>query len=238
MRIYTYGLAKTGFGTTLSAMYRPPNKAEVPGLIQAECMAKMRLGAPTFSVERFQLHTVSMFAAWESQDAIDNFMLNTAIGRRFSEGWHVRMTFLRRWGFVKEFDDLPESAEDTDPAAPVIAVTLARMRFTEVPRFIRWGLPVEELVRDHPGTTLASAAMRLPRTVATFTIWKSQREMVAMVKGHSHVERPERHANAMKERDRKDFHFEFATLRFKPISEHGKWEGRENIVPKPTNDLI
>ncbi len=42
---------------------------------------------------------------------------------------------------------------------------------------------------------------------------------------------PERHAAAMAERMRKDFHFEFTTLRFKPIAEYGNWEGRTNIVP-------
>jgi hypothetical protein len=141
------------------------------------------------------------------------------------------MSFQRRWGFVKEFGCLPARAGDPDPAAPAIAVTLARLRFSEVPRFIRWGKPVEELVRDHPGATLASAAMRLPHTVSTFSIWKSQKEMVEMVHGHSAVDRPKRHADAMTERVRKDFHFEFTTLRFRPISEHGVWNGRSDYVP-------
>ena len=114
---------------------------------------------------------------------------------------------------------------------PVVAVTLARMKLPQVPRFIHWGRPVEELVRDHPGTTLAIAAMRLPRTVSTFSVWRSQREMLDMVRGHSSVPRPDRHAAAMAERQRKDFHFEFTTLRFKPIAEYGNWEGRTRILP-------
>ncbi len=135
-------------------------------------------------------------------------------------------------GSVEEFAGLPESIGTADPEAPVVAVTLARLRLPQVPRFIRWGRPVEELVRDHPGATLACAAMRLPRTVSTFSIWKTQREMAAMVHGHCRIERPERHAAAMKERQRKDFHFEFTTLRFTPIAEHGSWEGRSNILPR------
>ncbi len=105
------------------------------------------------------------------------------------------------------------------------------MKLLQVPRFIRWGRPVEELVRDHPGITFATAAMRLPRTVSTFSVWKSQREMIEMVRGRSSVPRPERHAVAMEERERKDFHFEFTTLRFKPLAEYGEWEGRTDIVP-------
>lgn len=203
----------------------------MPGLIHAECMARMTLGAPVLSPERMQLRNLTVFAAWESETAIDDFLANTPLGRRLAAGWHVRMTFLRRWGSVREFDGLPESAGLSDPDAPVVAVTLARMRLPEVPRFIRWGKPVEELVRDHPGALLASASMRLPRTVSTFSIWTSQKEMVAMVHGHSAVERPKRHADAMKERERKDFHFEFTTLRFKPLAEHGAWDGRSNVIP-------
>ena len=90
---------------------------------------------------------------------------------------------------------------------------------------------MEKLVRDHPGTALSLASIRLPRTVSTFSIWKSQKEMTDMVHGHSSVPNPGRHSNAMKERDRKDFHYEFTTLRFKPISEFGKWGGRTNIIP-------
>ena len=33
-----------------------------------------------------------------------------------------------------------------------------------------------------------------------------------------------------KERDRKDFHFEFTTLRFRPISESGEWNGQANFI--------
>jgi hypothetical protein len=172
-----------------------------------------------------------MFAAWESHVAIDEFLAGTWLGRALASGWHVRLAFQRRWGYVSEFDGLAECVGEQDPAAPVVAVTLARMKLPQVPRFIRWGRPVEELVRDHPGTTLAIAAMRLPRTVCTFSVWTSQREMVDMVRGHSAVPRPERHAAAMAERQRKDFHFEFTTLRFRPIAEYGHWEGRTHIVP-------
>ena len=52
-----------------------------------------------------------------------------------------------------------------------------------------------------------------------------------MVQGHSAVPQPKRHIDAMQERNRKDFHFEFTTLRFKALSEHGTWEGRSNYIP-------
>jgi hypothetical protein len=231
MTVFTYHYAQTGIGTTVRALYRPPTGQQVPGLKHAECLATMTLGAPILSPARMQLRHLTMFAAWESETAIDEFLAGTRLGRALATGWHVRMAFKRRWGYVSAFDGLAESFGEQEPAAPVVAVTLARMKLSQVPRFIRWGRPVEKLVRDHPGTTVAIAAMRLPNTVSTFSVWKSQREMVDMVRGRSAVPQPERHAAAMAERQRKDFHYEFTTLRFRPIAEYGSWAGRTKLVP-------
>ena len=112
-----------------------------------------------------------------------------------------------------------------------VAVTLARLKHSQLLRFIKWGKPVEELVRDDPATTISLAAMHPLNTVSTFSVWRTEREMTDMVRGHSAMPQPERHAAAMRERNRKDFHFEFTTLRFRSLSEHGTWEGRTAIVP-------
>jgi hypothetical protein len=61
--------------------------------------------------------------------------------------------------------------------------------------------------------------------------WSSIAEMEDMVHGRSAVPDPSRHAAAMAERDRRDFHREFATYRFRALSEHGSWAGRRDIVP-------
>jgi hypothetical protein len=124
-----------------------------------------------------QLRNLAVFAYWESDAALDAFLADTKLGHLLSEGWHVRLKFLRQWGRFSEFDDLPANVDDTDPAQPVVAVTIARLKLPQVFRFIRWGKPVEKLVRDHPGATLALAAIRPPRTFSTFTVWRSHREM-------------------------------------------------------------
>lgn len=231
MVVHTFHLATPGILTTLATLVRAPTPATVPGLQHAECMMPMRLGASLFSPARWQLRRLAMFAAWDDESAVDDFLQRTRLGGVLASGWHVRLRFLRRWGHVTAFDGLPASAGETDPDAPVVAVTVARMKLFEVPRFIRWGLPVERLVRDHPGTTLALAATRPPRTVATFTVWRSAREMTNMVHGRSAIAAPERHAAAMVERRRKDFHVEFTTLRFTCLGEYGAWDGQTAIVP-------
>jgi hypothetical protein len=231
MVVHTFHLAKPGLMTTVAALVRPPASTMVAGLRHAECMVPMQLGASFLSSGRWQLRRLAMFAAWDSEAAIDEFLQRTRLGRALAEGWHVRLQFLRRWGHVAAFDGLPANAGETDPDGPLVAVTVARMKLLQVPRFLRWGVPVERLVRDHPGTTLALAAMRPPRTIATFTVWRSARDMLDMVHGRGAIEAPERHAAAMVERRRKDFHVEFTTLRFTCIGEYGAWEGRSSIVP-------
>ncbi len=213
------------------SVLRPPSAGKIVGLVHAECMTPMQLGAPIFSPGRWQVGRIAMFAAWENEAAVDDFLAVTTLGRALAAGWHVRLQFLRRWGHVSEFDGLPETAGKTDPEAPVVAVTLARLRLLQALRFTRWGKPVERLVRAHPGTTLALAAARPWRTISTFTVWRSAREMADMVHGRSSIPAPDRHSAAMTERQRKDFHLEFTTLRFACIGEYGEWEGRTSIVP-------
>jgi hypothetical protein len=231
MSIHTFHLAEVPARVGVRALVRPPTSAGVPGLDHAECLALMRLGAPTVSPDRMQLRRVAVFAQWQDEAAVDRFLADDALGRHLARGWHVRLEFLRRWSTLEAFPDLPPRAGDWAEDEPVVVVTLARMRFRELPRFLRWGKPVERLVRDHPGTTLALAAARPPRTVSTFSVWRSVREVEDMVRGRSAVPDPGRHAAAMAERDRRDFHHEFATYRFRPVSEHGAWEGRTGVVP-------
>jgi len=204
---------------------------DVAGLDHAECLSLMRLGAPTVSPDRLQLRRVAVFAQWRDEAALDGYLEADPLGRRLAEGWHVRLEFLRRWSTLAALPGLPVRAGRWDQDEPVVAVTVARMRIPELPRFLRHGKPVERLVRDHPGVTLALAAVRPPRTVATFSVWRSVREMEEMVHGRSDVADPARHARAMAERERRDFHHEFATFRFRPTTEHGSWQGRSGIVP-------
>jgi hypothetical protein len=230
--VHSFHLGITRLATTARALVRPPSSRTVSGLHHVETMTTMQLGAPVVALSRVQPRHLAMFASWDDEAAIDEFLIGTSLGRELAAGWHVRLEFLRRWGRITEFDALPAPVADPVPDEPVIAVTLARLKLPQVPRFIRWGRPVERLVRDHPGTTLALAAMRLPRTVSTFSVWRSEREMTDMVHGRTPMPNTELHAEAMVERRRKDFHHEFTTLRFRSLGEYGTWEGRGDIVPR------
>jgi hypothetical protein len=231
MSIFTYHLVKTSYFTALKAVLFPPSSKDVSGLIHIECMACMTLGSPIFSTSRILAQEIAVFAQWENEIAIENFLQHNSLGKTLAKGWHTRLKFVRQWGHISGFV-IPEEKFILDsPEEAVVAVTVARMKMLEVPRFLRWGRPVEKLVRDHSGTTLSLASIRFPRTISTFSVWKSQKEMTEMVFGHSKMAQPKRHIDAMKERDRKDFHIEFTTLRFKAISEFGEWKGQRNYIP-------
>ena len=231
MSVFTYHLVKTNYFSALRILLFPPKQKNISGLIHAEMMTVMTLGSAIFSPSRMLIRQIAVFAQWEKESDIDHFLTEDNFGKILSKGWHTRLTFMRKWGKFNKFEIPDETTEFENPDSPVVAVTIARMKFLQIPRFIHWGRPVEKLVRDHPATTLSLASIKFPNTVSTFSIWKTQKEMTDMVHGHSKVPKPERHADAMKERDRKDFHFEFTTLRFKPISEFGEWNGRSKINP-------
>ncbi|WP_205325471.1 hypothetical protein [Glycomyces sp. YM15] len=228
MSVHSFHLAAVPVHRAVGALLRPPS---APGLRHIEVLAGMELGAPVLSPRRMQLRRLAVFAEWDDEAALDAFLTQHRFGRSLGAGWHVRLEFLRRWGTVRELEHLPTETGRTDPTEPVVAVTLARVRLPELPRFIRWGRPVERQVRDHPETTLALAAMRPVRTVSTFSVWTSSRAMTGMVFGRGEGDAAQRHSAAMAERDRRDFHREFTTLRFRPLSEHGSWQGRTNLVP-------
>ena len=228
---FSFHLLETSPWTVVRLLLRRWSRTQPAGLLRSEPMAAMELGTPIVSTRRFRRGRVALFAVWESFDDLDAWLAEDAVGRRWAQGWHVRLEFLRRWGHVAALDGLPAQTGHHDPSEPVVAVTLARLKLPQIPRFIRWGRPVEAQVRDDPGQVLALAAGAPPRTVSTFTVWRSAQAMTDMVAGRSHTPDARRHVEAMEERRRSDFHREFTTLRFRCLEEHGSWQGRTGIVP-------
>jgi len=232
MCIFSYHLVKIPLKLAIKGLFSDPIHKNTNGLIHSEYMTAMTLGSPILSPSRFLINQVAIFAQWENEEAIENYLKKEKFGKILTKGWHIRLAFMREWGKISGFNIPEQKAKLESPLSPVVAVTIARMKPLAVPRFIHWGRPVEKLVRDHSGTLFSLASFRFPNTVSTFSIWKTEKEMTEMVHGHSIMPKPKRHSNAMKERERKNFHFEFTTLRFKPLSEFGTWKGKESYLPK------
>lgn len=236
MSVFSYHLVKLPFFSALKIMFSPIKPHQIKGLIHAETMSAMILGSSFLSTSRVFSREIVVFAQWENEQYLNTFLESDTTGKQIAIGWHIRLEFLRQWGKNTGFQ-IPRLEIGMDNQEAVVAVTLARMKYSEIPRFLRWGRPVETQVRDHMGTTLSLASIRYPNIISTFSIWKTQKEMTDMVHGHSKMPQPRRHINAMKERDRKDFHFEFTTLRFRPLAEYGEWKNKRDYIPIKTENL-
>ncbi len=230
MSIFSYHLVKLPLSLAIKGIFKSPISKNTKGLIHAEYMSAMTLGSPILSSKRILIHQVAVFAQWEHEKDLEVYLEKNKFGKILSKGWHTRLLFIREWGKIQGFKIPEHKAPLENESSNVVAVTIARMKPFAIPRFLRWGRPVEKLVRDHSGTILSLASIRFPNTVSTFSIWKTEKEMTNMVHGHSTMPKPKRHSNAMKERARKPFHFEFTTLRFKPLSEFGVWKGQDNFI--------
>ena len=228
--IFSYHLAQLpwlrvpGFFRALSS------EGPIPGLRHSERLLTMNLGAPILSLSRYNLRSVALFAWWSEETFLDRFLEHPA-QRCFQEGWQVRMKLYRRWGEIAEIKDAVVDASLAAPEKPVVAVTLARLNLSETGRFVRWGMPVERQVRDHPGQTLAMAAIRPPNTFSTFSVWKNEAEMLNLVNGRDLARDGKSHRLAINEMTRRNFHQEFTTLRFVPTQEVG---ARMMLAPQKT----
>jgi len=203
----------------------------VPGLRHAECLLPMRMGHAIALPGRYHFTSLALFAFWADEAHLERFLAAPPHRVFAREHWHVRLRFYRRWGHYTGLDDARAHTELADPEGPVVGVTFARLKLTETLRFARWGKPVESQVRDHPGVTRATVAFRPLRTFSTFSMWKSEADMIGMVRGREAERDGTGHRVAMQERARRDFHHEFTTMRFVPLSEHGVWPEGLRILP-------
>lgn len=217
---FSYHLIPATVTSVAARLLSSRSLRDVAGLRHAECLLPMSMGYGVANPGRYHLRLLALFAFWEDEASLDRF-LEAPPYRIFKQpAWHIRLRFYRRWGRYAGLDDATPYTEVANPTGPVVAVTVARLKLTETLRFARWGKPVEALVRDHPGMTRATVAFRPLRTFSTFSIWKSEQDMLDMVRGRAGGAD---HREAMTERVRKDFHHQFTTMRFVPLSEHGQW---------------
>ena len=232
MPIFSFHLITLPFFDGLKLFLFPNSLKNIKGLLHQERMTVMTLGTSLFSPKRILLNQIAFFAEWENESSLDLFLKKHPFGNLLAKGWYTKLELIRQWGSYQNIKLSPAQTKNETNDFIVVAITLAKLKILQVPRFIYWGKPVESLVRDHSGKILALASIRFPNTVATFSIWKSIQEMTSMVNGNNSVPVPNRHIEAMKEREKKDFHHEFTTLRFKPISESGEWMGNKNLIFK------
>ena len=149
------------FLSILKYLFFPLHKEEIKGLIHSESFCIMNLGETIVSPSRYNWSSMAFFMWWQDEKSLENF-LSKPKNKFFSKcGWHVRMRKYRRWGGIKEICKAQIDPKVHEPAGPIVAVTLARLKLSQTLRFIKWGKPVEGQIKKHEGNTIAYAAMML-----------------------------------------------------------------------------
>lgn len=220
MDVFSFHLRRVSWLDAPRVLFARP---KVDGLAHSESFFTMQLGASVLSPRRYGFLDLATLCWWRDTAAFDAHMASPR-GRALGDGWYVLARMYRRWGSVADIDDAVVHEDAAVPDGPVVAITLARLKLTETLRFTRYGKPVERQVRDHPGKSLALAAMRPLATFCTFSIWHTEAAMVGMVQGRDESDGPS-HMLAMRERARRDFHHAFTTMRLTPLRESGSWRG-------------
>ena len=162
-----------------------------------------------------------LISAWDDDDALDRFLAANPI-----DGYHVRMRPTRIIGAWPDMPGLPTEEEAMEPDEPATVLTLGRPRLLRLPRFARASRGAERLAADHPALVKGTAAARLPRFVATFSIWRTVAEMRDFSLG-----RPDkRHLDAIKADRATPFHHQSAFVRFRPYRTEGTWGGANPLA--------
>lgn len=232
MELFSYHLVQAPLFHVAARLLSSAALRRVEGLRHAECLLPMRMGHSVLLPGRFHLTSLVFFGWWENEAHLDRFLASPPYRVFERDHWHVRLRFYRRWGSYRGLDEAKLYTEVADPEGPVVGVTFARLKLTETFRFARWGTPVEAQVRDHPGVTRAAVAYRPFNTFSTFSMWRSEADMLGMVRGRQAATDGTGHRDAMIERSRKDFHYEFTTMRLVPLSEHGQFPESMALLPR------
>ena len=224
--IVSVHIAELGLRDAAMVLLRPPRPGAVPGLTYAETLTTAPLGAPLLPPQ--QVGRVGMFAAWESEDALEEFTRRHPVGVRFARGWQVRLQPLRVFGSWKGMPGLPSRALPVEEGEPVGILTLGRLRLRRINVFRKAAAPAEHAAIESPALLAGTGLARLPRLVATFSLWRSASEMreYAVAAGGPH-------SAAMAADRLHDFHRESAFVRFRPYASEGEWDGRD-----PLADLV
>lgn len=202
-----------------------------PGLRYGVLTAASPLG--TNRLPRPDPGHVALIAAWDDDDAIDSFLADHPLARALRGGWHTRLAPTHIFGAFPPLDglvgDAPPAMDDREPAA---VLTIGRLRLSQAPRFLKASAGAERLAVHDRSMLRGIGLARPPGLVATFSLWRTTREMRAYAGGRSGAE----HRDAVKAHSERPFHHVSAFIRFRPYAAEGEWGGENplaQILPAP-----
>jgi hypothetical protein len=196
----------------------------VPGLRYADMATTAPLGGPVLPVPTFG--RVGLIAAWEDEAALEGFLSGHALAQRLAHGWHVRLEPTRASGAWSELPELAGVSGHMDDDEPAAVITLGRLRLTQAVRFLRANGPAADLAASDPAVLARTALARPPHLVATFSLWRTVKEM----RDYAYGAKDQAHRNVIRAQEAKPFHHESTFIRFRPYAARGTWDGRDPLA--------
>jgi hypothetical protein len=207
----------------LALTRRPPAPGSIPGLRNAEVGLAAPLRASLLPQPQFGRAVLVGF--WDDDDAIDRFVDGHPLAAQFASGWQVRLEPLRAFGTWPGLPaDVPTSRQ-VDDDGPVVAITLGRLRASQTVRFFRTSAKAEAAVVEAPGLVWATGFARVPKIVATCSLWESATAAAAYAFGR----RQPAHPDAIAADEAKPFHHQQAFIRFRPYAGRGHLDGKNPL---------
>lgn len=163
--------------------------------------------------------------------ALERFLASDALAARLAGGWHVRLEPVNVHEYHRARGSDTEGTwpgiDDTwatDPApalGPVVSLTLAKTRMSQLPRTLRATIEAGKALGDASGLVWGVALAR-PPIIATVTLWSSAEAADTYAYRRPGIG----HRHAMDVDRVKPLHDSGVFIRFRPIASFGSLQGR------------
>lgn len=216
-------IADLNVATALQALRWQPSRSENPGLLWGNtCITAALSRGRLESLPR--LRRIALVAAWKDDGALDRFLAEDDLARVLENGWQIRLDPVRTVGTWSALPDLPTNGPAID--GPVVVLTLGRLRFGRAAAFLAASAGAERAAATHPDLIAGTGMARLPRFVATFSLWRDSESMRDYAVGRT----PGAHLRAIRAHNIRPFHHESAFVRLRPYAAIGSWNGHDPLA--------
>lgn len=169
----------------------------------------------------------ALFAVWDEEAALDDFVRSSPIARRWAvadEVWHVRLRGAGghgRWRGVDVLADLEPGASD----GPLAIITRADIRRSSWRAFRAAGPAVSSEVGAADGLLAVVGIGEAPvGRLGTFSLWRSAADVRRFAYGSP------RHVEVVERTRREEWYGEELFARFEPYGSSGSWDGRDPLA--------